>query len=280
MNACNLPVTFLLPNDLDCTATMSLLQEQGFYVVAHEAGAENPSIPTWANSSLNPLGLAAKYPVATISRKDLLEPRGAYQLLNVFSMDECRKLIELSETLGYLEDAAVSLPRHIRHNDNLVWVVDDETVAIVWQRVAHLARQKLAVFGDKQPLGINARFRFYRYGPGDYFDFHTDGAWPGSRVIDQRLVANAYPDRYSMMTILILLSDDFEGGATRFQVHGEDRHSPDRRSEDISLVDVRTPAGAALCFPHGMHLLHCVHSSEPIVRGTKYIIRTDMLFEI
>jgi hypothetical protein len=45
-------------------------------------------------------------------------------------------------------------------------------------------------------------------------------------------------------------------------------------------VDVRTPAGSVLCFPHGMHPLHCIHSSEPIFSGVKYIIRTDVLFEL
>ena len=41
---------------------------------------------------------------------------------------------------------------------------------------------------DAQALGLNARFRFYRYGPGDYFLPHTDGSWPGSRVRDGQLV--------------------------------------------------------------------------------------------
>lgn len=253
---------------------------QSFYVIALESGAEHPALPTWANHDSNPVGLDENYPTEKIVRKDIAKPRGTYQLLNVFSREECRKLIELSESLGYLADAAVSLPRQIRHNDNIVWVTDDKTEHIIWQRVARLAAQKLAMFGDKKPMGINARLRFYRYGPGDYFKPHTDGAWPGSRVIDGKLVNNAYRDRYSMMTFLILLNDDFAGGATRFQVHREDPGSPTRRSEEIHEVDIRTPAGGVLCFPHGMHLLHCVHSSEPIISGTKYIIRTDMLFEM
>ena len=29
-----------------------------FYIVAREPGAENPSLPTWANNSVNPVGLA------------------------------------------------------------------------------------------------------------------------------------------------------------------------------------------------------------------------------
>lgn len=253
--------------------------DPSFYVVAHEPGAEHPALPTWASHGANPATLA-NHPPAGIERVDLSVPRGAYQLLNVLSPGECLRLIELSEQLGYLPDAAVSLPREIRHNDNVVWVTDEDTDGIIWQRIAHLAAQDLAIFGGRKPLGLNARFRFYRYGPGDYFKPHTDGAWPGSRVIDGELVTNAYPDRYSMMTFLLMLNDDYTGGATRFLVNAAEPGSPARSGVPVSEVDVRTPAGAALCFPHGMHPLHCVHSSEPIVQGTKYIIRTDMLFEL
>lgn len=259
---------------------MKASPDSSFYVVAREAGAENPSLPTWANQGANPARLAEEYPADTVERIDLPSVPGAYQLLNVLAPAECKRLIELSEGLGYHPDAAVSLPREIRHNDNVVWVTDEQTDAILWQRVAPLAAQQLDLFDGKRPLGLNARFRFYRYGRDDFFSFHSDGAWPGSRVVDGRLIVNAYPDRFSLMTFLILLNDDFEGGATRFLVDANDRSGPARGGRRASEVDVRTPAGGVLCFPHGLHPLHCVHSGEPVTRGTKYIIRTDMLFEL
>ncbi len=251
---------------------MSSIDTYSFYVVAREPGAEHPALPTWANNGLNPVGLTAQYPVERIVRQELPDVPGAYQLLNVLSTVECQQFVTVSEAVGYLEDAAVSLPRNIRHNDNFTWVTDTQTDEIIWHRVAPLAASDLEIFEGKAPLGLNARFRFYRYAEGDYFSFHTDGAWPGSRVIDGELIRNAYPDRYSQMTFLIFLNDDFTGGATRFIV-----------TDSLGLereVDVRTPQGGVLCFPHGMHPMHCVHSSEPIFSGTKYIIRTDMLFEL
>jgi hypothetical protein len=48
----------------------------------------------------------------------------------------------------------------------------------------------------------------------------------------------------------------------------------------VNNIDIRTPTGSILCFPHGMHPLHCVHSSVPITNGTKYIIRSDVLFKL
>ncbi len=249
---------------------MSINPNRQFYVVAYEPGAENPSLPTWTNRDENPARLAEECPQGRLERLEIPDVPGAFQLLNVLSGEECQRLIELSEELGYLEDAAVSLPRAVRHNDNVVWVTDEKTDEVIWRRIAPLVAEDLSLFEGRRPLGLNARFRFYRYNTGDYFKPHSDGAWPGSRVIDGELVTMAYPDRYSQMTCLLFLNDDFEGGATRFLVGAGDRRQ----------IDVRTPAGGVLCFPHGMHPLHCAHSSEPITRGVKYIIRTDVLFEI
>ncbi|NQZ78838.1 MAG: 2OG-Fe(II) oxygenase, partial [Ekhidna sp.] len=138
----------------------------------------------------------------------------------------------------------------------------DETI---WERSKHLVTEE---WNNQTAKGINARFRFYKYKEGDFFKPHTDGAWTGSRVINDKLVGDAYPGLYSQYTYLILLSEDFEGGATQFMVN----------ANDSNVVNVRTPVGGVLCFPHGRHPLHCLHSSEEITKGVKYIIRTDILF--
>ena len=40
----------------------------------------------------------------------------------------------------------------------------------------------------------------------------------------------------------------------------------------------RTPAGAALCFPHGGHPDHCLHAGEEVRSGLKYMVRTEILY--
>lgn len=251
-----------------------------FFVAAYEPGAEHPALPTWGNSVLNPANLQDNADISQIERCAVPEVPGAFQLLNVLSKEECQRLINTSEELGFLPDAAVSLPRNVRHNDSLTWVVDEQTDRLIWQRVAHLMDDRQGIYGGSKALGINARFRFYRYSEGDYFKPHSDGAWPGTRIINNEIVANAYPDRFSQMTFLVLLSEDFIGGATRFLVNADDATKPARMGDNVKEVDIRTPAGSVLCFPHGMHPMHCIHSSEPIAEGVKYIIRTDVLMEL
>ncbi|MGI2114086.1 oxidoreductase [Shewanella frigidimarina] len=250
-----------------------------YFVAAFEPGAEHPALPTWASRNDNGAELALSAP-STVSKKQLTDVPGAFQLLNVLSADECQRLISVSETMGFLPDAAVSLPRNVRHNDSLTWVVDNTTERLIWDRIAGVMTDDLGIFEGKAALGLNNRFRFYRYNEGDYFKPHSDGSWPGSQVIDGELVRDAFGDRYSQLTFLILLTEDFEGGATRFLVNADKPNLPAKHGDNMRQVDVRTPAGSVLCFPHGMHPLHCIHSSEPIFSGVKYIIRTDVLFEL
>ncbi|MGI1998711.1 oxidoreductase [Shewanella frigidimarina] len=250
-----------------------------YFVAAFEPGAEHPALPTWASRNDNGAELALSAP-SNVSKKPLTDVPGAFQLLNVLSADECQRLISVSETMGFLPDAAVSLPRNVRHNDSLTWVVDNTTERLIWERIAGVMTDDLGIFEGKAALGLNNRFRFYRYNEGDYFKPHSDGSWPGSQVIDGELVRDAFGDRYSQLTFLILLTEDFEGGATRFLVNADKPNLPAKHGDNMRQVDVRTPAGSVLCFPHGMHPLHCIHSSEPIFSGVKYIIRTDVLFEL
>ena len=246
-----------------------------FYIVAHESGRECPALPTWADSGAGVIDFEHP-PTAAVTRINIDGVPGAFQLLNLLTSNECDQFVQITESLGYHTDSPVSLPHSIRHNLNLNWVVDESVDGPIWARCREFIAERI---GGQPPLGLNARFRFYRYAGGDFFKPHTDGAWPGSRVIDRQLVHDAYGDRESQMTILVFLSGGYTGGRTVFIVPdalavGDDAQVPP------SVVAVSTPKGGALCFPHGFHPQHCLHAGEEVQSGVKYIIRSDVLYPL
>lgn len=255
------------------------MNKQQFFIAAREAGSIQNNLPLWGAKIENPMGLVEAQ-VKQVVREDISSVPGAFQLHNVLSLEECQNFIQATEELGYTDDAAVSLPRSVRHNSNLTWLADDTTLKIIWQRSKEKFTDKHNHFLGKQALGLNGRCRFYRYQAGDFFAIHTDGSWPGSRMVDGKVISNAFDDRWSMYTFLVFLSDAYEGGHTQFLVNSENPELPARGRASSSTVNVRTPAGSVLCFPHGNHPLHCLHGSQDIVSGSKYIIRSDVLFEL
>ena len=54
---------------------------------------------------------------------------------------------------------------------------------------------------------------------------------------------------------------------------------PYPRARVPGAVPVRTPCGAALCFPHGGHPLHARHAGEEVTSGRKYMARTEILYK-
>jgi hypothetical protein len=234
-----------------------------FFVAAREPGHTAPDLPTWASTKAGSIQFDPDG-VSNVERVDVPEVPGTFQLLNVLSDAECDQFVTISEALGFHDDAPVSLPRSVRHNNNFNWITDESVDGPIWKRCAEFF--ETSTFDGGRPMGLNARFRFYRYSEGDYFKPHTDGAWPGSRVINGQLVADAYGDRLSQMTFLIFLSGGYEGGRTLFQIG------------PAVAAAVQTPKGAILAFPHGMHPQHCIHAGEEISSGQKYIIRTDVLY--
>ena len=54
---------------------------------------------------------------------------------------------------------------------------------------------------------------------------------------------------------------------------------PSEHTPLVADLFVRALQQHLIQIAHGHHPLHCLHSSAEITSGTKYIIRTDLLFE-
>ena len=110
----------------------------------------------------------------------------SFLLENVLSSVECDRLIAAAETVGYHPDE----PRAGQPGESILahacaWVVDYKLERTIFDRVKDfLPSYKQSKQGEEEetlhPLGLNRRFRFYRYVPGRYYRPHIDGAWPPS----------------------------------------------------------------------------------------------------
>jgi prolyl 4-hydroxylase len=179
------------------------------------------------------------------SRQDI------FLIENFLAADECRDLIAMAERGGF-EAAKITTAAgqvsalHIRNNDRLIW--DDSTLADKWW-----ARAKSffpANFGRWTAHGLNERFRFYRYRPGQRFAPHRDGSFERTN------------NEISWMTLMVYLNDGYEGGRTCF----------DLRDEPQSIA-IKPKKGMALAFMHDR-----LHEGEALRAGVKYVLRTDVMY--
>ncbi|MER9179450.1 2OG-Fe(II) oxygenase [Mesorhizobium sp. M0767] len=168
---------------------------------------------------------------------------------------ECADLIADSERRGF-EAAKVNssggatVLKELRNNDRVVF--DDEDLAdLLFARARPLLYRGL---GDWRLTGLNERFRFYRYGPGQKFDCHHDGYFERHAL------------ERSQFTFMIYLSDGFEGGGTSFR--GE---VPGYAGSSLL---VKPKKGMALAFYHPIE-----HRGDEVLSGRKYVIRTDVMYK-
>lgn len=123
---------------------------------------------------------------------------------DVFSLVECEKIIEISETIGYEKaslfdrDGKQFFYTDIR--DSLRCIIDDTQFALTLeQRIQHLIPIE---YRGKKYHSINPRFRFLKYNEiSHYFTPHQDGCYSTDKIM-------------SMITILIYLNDDYIGART------------------------------------------------------------------
>lgn len=176
--------------------------------------------------------LRGPLPDAPLSCEGLLSPA------------ECSELIALAEQSGF-SPAALRLAAGARVDARIR--DSDRAIASLpaWRDL--IERRALALglpeIGGMAPHGLPAELRFYRYGPGQRFRMHKDGAWSEGGMS-------------SKITLLAYLNDGFEGGGTLFRGSAAE-----------------PKAGMALLFGHGVW-----HEGAPVASGTKYVLRSDVLY--
>ena len=182
---------------------------------------------------------------------DLTQPL-LWTVPEVLTAAECRQFIARIEAHGPTP-APISTSRgfvmrpDVRSNSRVI--LDDRRLAAeLFERLAvHLPPQLLRM----RAVGVNERFRFYRYEPGQRFALHHDGTFARS------------PEERSLLTLLIYLNcspQDFTGGETAFPEQGQ---------------CIRPQTGTALLFQHRL-----LHEGCAVKTGVKYALRSDIMYRL
>ncbi|XPS95349.1 hypothetical protein M3J09_004640 [Ascochyta lentis] len=196
---------------------------------------------------------------------------------DVLSPEECSSIVAAGETMEFIPDAPMrpqgedtSILAH-----NFYWIVDQAFHDKLWSRVKAFVPESV---GGRLVRGINRRFRVYRYVPGAEYRCHIDGAWPPSGI-DAATDAYQYDSspagekQSSLFTFLIYLNDDFRGGETTFFI-------PSVKKGVINAYPVKPIMGSVAVFPHGEAAGALLHEGTGVVEGAKYVIRTDVEYDI
>jgi len=173
-------------------------------------------------------------------------PRTIITIPDVLSAVECSDHIARSEQIGYGAAPVITfrgpeINEEVRNNDRIL-VDDHELAAFIWPRVRdHIP----TILDDREALGLNERFRYYRYKPGQKFALHRDGSFRRENGEESKL------------TCILYLNNDFSGGETKVK----DRVIEPQR-------------GMALIFRHEF-----LHEGRPVLAGKKYVLRTDVMYD-
>lgn len=180
---------------------------------------------------------------------DMIDHRAplVFAIDDVFSVDECvetcGRIQALGPTAAPITTAAGFVMRPDIRNNTRVMFDDAALAARLFDRIAHALPAQLH---GRRPVGVNERFRCYRYEQGQQFRAHYDGAF----VRDDR--------ERSELTLMVYLNSGFTGGETAF-------------FESSVVVQPRT--GMALLFQHRQ-----LHEGAMVTSGVKYVLRSDVMF--
>lgn len=195
---------------------------------------------------------------------------------DVLSPAECSSIITATETIGFTPDAPIMATREdssvLAHN--FYWIIDTSFASQLWERVAPYVPEQV---DGKRVRGLNRRFRVYRYVYGAEYRCHIDGAWPPSGIDENdKYIYDSSPSdakQSSLYTFLIYLNDGFEAGETTFFM-------PSIQEGVMNAYSVKPVMGAVAVFPHGEGKGALLHEGSGVNSGKKYIIRTDVLYDV
>jgi len=170
----------------------------------------------------------------------------AFSICDLMNNSECQDWITRAERVGF-DQAPITastgdeLNQSVRNNSRVI-IEDVIWAERLWERIKNLLPNNIP---DWVAVGLNERFRIYRYKKHQQFKKHSDGSFQRSQKQESKL------------TFMVYLNESFEGGAT-----------------DFGAFKVWPETGMGLCFKHSLS-----HEGMVVTNGIKYALRSDVMYE-
>ena len=175
---------------------------------------------------------------------------------NFFSPQECQQWIDWSQQ--HWEYTAHRATRDMAHRECYRIQRDDTRIGqAIFDRLSESGLLACIEQGLSyphacyRPVACNPNIRLYQYGKNMRFSKHVDGS-------------NETPLGQTEITLLVYLSE-CEGGVTRFW--------RDTANDSFAFAP---QVGAILLHVHGERCLE--HEADPVLAGTKYVLRSDVCY--
>jgi hypothetical protein len=209
-------------------------------------------------------------------QEHILENKYVWTVDNILTDEECDKLIDISE--GHYDVAPITLSDNTaqlnldtRNNERVIWD-DIVTAEELWRRIEpYVPKVATDLKGmgthasDYKAVGLNERFRFYKYLPEQFFAPHYDGCFKRNDVTQS---SNLIFEK-SYLTIIFYLNTVKKGGETNFLNAGF-------RGNHEKRFSVSPKRGSACLFVHSQ-----LHEGASIPQGStevKYVLRSDVMY--
>jgi prolyl 4-hydroxylase len=191
-------------------------------------------------------------------RKEELDGEQVFVIHDFLTPQECAEYVRVTEEAGYAAAPITTLGGpvlmpELRNNERVM--IDNFTWATqLWDRARPFIPSP---FLNHDAVGLNERFRFYRYDPDHTFRPHIDGYF-------------ARNDERSQLTFMVYLSGGCGGGDTAIYIQDDGLTLPDG-----AVIRVKPEVGKALVFFH-----YLLHEGAPVTSGRKYVLRTDVMYRV
>jgi hypothetical protein len=236
----------------------------------------------------------------------------AFTISNVLSSTECQMLIQLAEKVNnnfqYVTEAthvasdgsSYRVPIQNPNPHKLSVLHHPQTISMLWKRLQPVIQSDIFLhlpsyqrrMNCGMPVGLNPRIRILRYDAtdNDRFEPHFDATtYIDTQQQHQEAEQQQQLKQKSLLTVLIYLNSgggvDFSGGETCYldshisttsslsvtTNHGKEPNIVTPTNSVTTKVIAET--GKVVIFEHDLY-----HSGAPLISGTKYVLRTDVMF--